>query len=51
MELAAFDARKSRVAELRFGGLTLEESSDVLGISPATVEREWQGAERACTHA
>jgi RNA polymerase sigma factor (TIGR02999 family) len=44
-ELAAFDARKSQIAELRFfGGLTLEESSNVLGISPATIEREWQGA-------
>jgi RNA polymerase sigma factor (TIGR02999 family) len=43
--LAAFDARKSQVAELRFfGGLSLEETSHVLGISVATVEREWQAA-------
>jgi RNA polymerase sigma factor (sigma-70 family) len=42
-ELAALDARKSEVAELRFfGGLTLAEAGDVLGISVATVEREWQ---------
>jgi RNA polymerase sigma factor (sigma-70 family) len=42
-ELASFDARKSQVAELRFfGGLTLEETGDVLAISVATVEREWQ---------
>jgi len=42
-ELAAFDERKSRVAELRFfGGLSLEETGDVLDISVATVEREWQ---------
>jgi RNA polymerase sigma factor (TIGR02999 family) len=42
-ELAAFDTRKSDVAEMRFfGGLTLAETSDVLGISVATVEREWQ---------
>ena len=44
-ELAAFDARKSQVAELRFfGGLSLEETGNVLGISVATVEREWQAA-------
>jgi RNA polymerase sigma-70 factor, ECF subfamily len=42
-ELAAFDARKSEVAEMRFfGGVTLAEAGDVLGISVATVEREWQ---------
>ena len=44
-ELAAFDARKSQVAELRFfGGLSLEETGCVLKISVATVEREWQAA-------
>jgi RNA polymerase sigma factor (TIGR02999 family) len=44
-ELAAFDLRKSQVAELRFfGGLSLEETSHVLSISIATVEREWQAA-------
>jgi RNA polymerase sigma-70 factor (ECF subfamily) len=44
-ELATIDARKSEVAELRFfGGLTLEEVGGLLGISVATVEREWQGA-------
>jgi RNA polymerase sigma factor (TIGR02999 family) len=43
--LAAFDARKSQVAELRFfGGLSLEETGHVHGISVATVEREWQAA-------
>ena len=43
--LAAFDARKSRVAELRFfGGLSLKESGEVLNLSLATVEREWQVA-------
>ena len=43
--LAAFDARKSQVAELRFfGGLSLEETGQVLSISVATVEREWQAA-------
>ena len=45
IELAAVDARKSQVAELRFfGGLTLEEVSDMLGVSPATVDREWRSA-------
>jgi RNA polymerase sigma factor (TIGR02999 family) len=44
-ELTRFDERKSRVAELRFfGGLSLEETSHVLGISVATAEREWQAA-------
>jgi len=44
-ELAAFDARKSQVAELRFfGGLSLEEAAHVLDISMATVERDWQAA-------
>ena len=40
--LAAQDARKSRIVELRyFGGLSIEETADVLGISPTTVRREW----------
>jgi RNA polymerase sigma factor (TIGR02999 family) len=44
-DLAAFDARKSQVAELRFfGGLTLEETGHLLGLSVATVEREWKVA-------
>jgi len=44
-ELARFDPRKSQTAELRFfGGLSLEETGQVLGISLATVEREWQAA-------
>jgi RNA polymerase sigma factor (TIGR02999 family) len=44
-ELAGFDPRKSRVAELRFfGGLSLEEASQVLQVSMATVERDWQAA-------
>ena len=45
IDLAAFDARKSQVAELKFfGGLTLDETGQVLGLSVATVEREWQVA-------
>jgi RNA polymerase sigma factor (TIGR02999 family) len=44
-QLASFDPRKSRIAELRFfGGLSLEEAGQVLGISIATVERDWQAA-------
>lgn len=43
--LAAMDARQSRIVELRFfGGLSIEETSDVLGVSRATVKREWATA-------
>jgi RNA polymerase sigma factor (TIGR02999 family) len=43
--LAAFDARKTAVAELRFfSGLSVEETAQFLGVSVATVEREWQAA-------
>ena len=43
--LAAFDSRKCQLAELRFfGGLSLEEAADALGISPATADRDWQTA-------
>jgi RNA polymerase sigma-70 factor, ECF subfamily len=41
--LAAVDARKSRVVELRFfGGLTAEETAAVLDVSPETVLRDWK---------
>ena len=44
-QLATFDSRKSQVAELRFfGGLSLDETAHVLGLSVATVERDWQAA-------
>lgn len=44
-ELAAFDPRKSRVAELRFfGGLSLDDVALTEGRSRATVERDWQVA-------
>ena len=44
-ELERLDARQAQIAELRFfGGLTLEETAEVLGISPATVKREWNVA-------
>jgi RNA polymerase sigma factor (TIGR02999 family) len=41
--LAALDARKSQVVELRFfGGLSVEESAEALHVSPDTVMRDWQ---------
>jgi RNA polymerase sigma factor (TIGR02999 family) len=44
-ELAALDARQSKIVELRFfGGLSIEDTSYVLGISPKTVKREWATA-------
>jgi len=40
--LATLDPQQSRLIELRFfGGLSIEETAVVLGISPATVKREW----------
>ncbi|MGO4880852.1 MAG: sigma-70 family RNA polymerase sigma factor [Bryobacteraceae bacterium] len=43
--LAKLDERKARIVELRFfGGLSLEETGEVLKISHATVEREWARA-------
>jgi hypothetical protein len=41
--LAAFDPRQERIVELRyFGGLTIEETAEVVGVSDATVAREWR---------
>ena len=41
-ELEEFDAKQAKIIELRyFGGMTIEETAEVLGISPATVKREW----------
>jgi RNA polymerase sigma factor (TIGR02999 family) len=43
--LAKSDPQRSRIVELRFfGGLSNEESAEVLGISPATIQRQWSGA-------
>lgn len=43
--LARLDERKSRIIEMRFfGGLTAEETAEVLKISPDTVLREWKRA-------
>ena len=41
--LAAIDERKSQVVELRFfGGLGIEETAEVLKVSPETVKRDWK---------
>ena len=43
--LAEMDPQQARVVELRFfAGLTIEETSEVLGVSPATVKRDWMVA-------
>ena len=44
-ELAAIDPRRSRVVELRyFGGLSVEETAEILNVSPITVMRDWNTA-------
>ena len=44
-ELARLDERLARTVELRFfGGLSVEETADVLGTSPRTVKRDWRKA-------
>jgi RNA polymerase sigma factor (TIGR02999 family) len=48
--LAALDPQQAQVVELRyFGGLSIRETSDVLGVSEATVKRDWATA-RAWLH-
>jgi RNA polymerase sigma factor (TIGR02999 family) len=43
--LATFDARMGQVVELRFfGGLTVEETADILNVSSETVMRDWKTA-------
>lgn len=43
--LAVMDAQQCRIVELRFfAGLTVEDTAEVLGISPATVKRDWTTA-------
>jgi RNA polymerase sigma factor (TIGR02999 family) len=43
--LAEIDERKSRVVELRFfGGLSIEETAEVVGVTPMTVTRDWKTA-------
>lgn len=44
-ELARMDPQQGRIVELKFfGGLSIEETAEVLGISHATVERDWKVA-------
>ena len=44
-DLAKLDSRKSQIVELRFfGGLNIDETAEVLGLSRTTVQREWRGA-------
>ena len=44
-KLASLDAQQSQLIELRyFGGLSIEETAEIMGISPATVKREWATA-------
>ncbi len=46
-ELEKLDHRQGQVVELRFfGGLTIEETAELMGLSPATVKREWMTARR-----
>jgi len=50
-DLAALDERKSQIIELRFfGGLSLEETAEVMKISPSTVQREWRAAKAWLHH-
>lgn len=43
--LAALDSRQARIVELRyFAGLSIEQTAESLGISPATVKRDWLSA-------
>jgi RNA polymerase sigma factor (TIGR02999 family) len=49
-KLARLSERQTRIVELRFfGGLSIDEMSQVLGVSPATIERDWTVA-RAWLH-
>jgi RNA polymerase sigma factor (TIGR02999 family) len=44
-ELASIDGQQSRIVELKFfGGLSIEETAEVMGLGHATVERDWKMA-------
>ena len=46
--LVVFDEQQARIVELRFfSGLSIEETAEAIGISPATVKRDWNKA-KAC---
>lgn len=50
-ELEKLDLQQSRIVELRyFGGLSIEETSEVLKVSPATVKRDWATARAWLLH-
>jgi RNA polymerase sigma factor (TIGR02999 family) len=50
-ELVRLDPQQSRIVELRFfGGLTVEETAEVLHLSPATIKREWSTAKAWLYH-
>ncbi len=50
--LAAVDPRKAQIVELRFfGGLTVEEAAEAVGVAPATIKREWTLAKGWLRHA
>ena len=48
--LARLDPRKAQVVEMRFfGGLSVEETAEVLKVSPVTVMRDWSTLRPGCT--
>ena len=50
-ELATVDVRKSRIVELRFfGGLSIEETAEAMGVNSATVRRDWTVAKTWLHH-
>ena len=50
-QLENLDLKQSRIVELRFfGGLTIEETAEVLHLSPATIKREWSTAKAWLYH-
>jgi RNA polymerase sigma-70 factor, ECF subfamily len=51
-DMARFDQRKASIVELRFfGGLSVEETAEVVQVAPATVKREWNKAKAWLYHA
>ena len=49
--LALLDPQQCRIVEMRFfGGLSIEDTAHVLGISPATVKRDWSTAKAWLRH-
>ncbi|HEY2866530.1 MAG TPA: ECF-type sigma factor, partial [Pyrinomonadaceae bacterium] len=49
--LAAIDAQQARIVELRFfSGFSIEDTADVLGISPSSVKRDWRAAKAWLRH-